>query len=381
MANDKDEPLFTDAGWIVSDKDLPKKREERLKPKIIEASGVQYLSGSVKAETEKVQIKSTPVPVSSPTPATPKQEQKPVDGKNMSTVQNIKAKDGSPQLRIMVVGAHPDDADLFTGGLTLRLTGLGHRVKYVSVTNGNAGHHKRGPNELAFIRENEAKRAASALGAEYECLGVNDGHVWVNEENMRLIVKVIREFSPDLLITHRTNDYHRDHRYTSQLIMDASYMLIVPLYCPEFPPKTRDMPIIAYAYDNFKKPSIFQTDVILNLSDLFTKKVAAVSNHESQLFEWLPWTMKMENVINEETDREKRMDLAGMIINNQFGSITERYMPLLKELFPGQECVSFEAYEICEYGRQPKKKDLKQLFPNGVFPKKEQLKPFIEKEF
>lgn len=380
MANDKDEPLFTENGWIVSDKDLPKKREERAKPKVIEASGTQYLTGSVKKELELEQTKSKPVSSSPSIPSSPKQDQKPSDGKNMSTIQSVKAKDGTLQLRVMVVGAHPDDADLFTGGLTLRLTGLGHRVKYVSVTNGNAGHHKRGPNELAFIRENEAKRAAAALGAEYECLGVNDGHVWVNEENMRLIVRVIREFSPDLLITHRTNDYHRDHRYTSQLIMDASYMLIVPLYCPEFPPKTRDMPIIAYAYDNFKKPSIFQTDIILNLSDIFTKKVAAVSNHESQLFEWLPWTMKMENVINEETDREKRMDLAGMIINNQFGSISERYMSLLKELFPGQECVSFEAYEICEYGRQPKKKDLKQLFPNGVFPKKEQLKPFIEKD-
>ncbi len=380
MANEKDEPLFTENGWIVADKDLPKKREERAKPKIIEASGTQYLTGTAKKETETDQVKISTTP-SSPNPSpVPKQETKVSDVKIMSTVQNIKAKDGSPQLRVMVIGAHPDDADLFTGGLTLRLTALGHRVKYVSVTNGNAGHHKRGPAEIAFIRENEAKRAAAALGAEYECLGVNDGHVWVNEENMRLVVKVIREFCPDLLITHRTNDYHRDHRYTSQLIMDASYMLIVPLYCPEFPPKTRDMPIIAYAYDNFKKPSLFQPDIILNLSDIFAKKVAAVSNHESQLFEWLPWTLKMENVINEETDREKRMDLAGMIINNQFGSISERYMPLLKESFPNQECVSFEAYEICEYGRQPKKKDLKQLFPNGIYPKKEQLKPFMEKE-
>ncbi|MBA7579080.1 N-acetyl-alpha-D-glucosaminyl L-malate deacetylase 1 [subsurface metagenome] len=192
------------------------------------------------------------------------------------------------QKRIMVIGAHPDDADLLTAGLAIKLVANGHRVKFVSVTSGNAGHHKRSSAELAFIRKNEGERSAAALGVEYECLGVDDGHVWVNEENTRKMIKVIREFNPHLIITHRPYDYHRDHRYTGQLIMDASYMLIVPLFHPEFPPQTRDMPIIAYAYDDFAKPYRFEPNVFMNVTDLMEEKTKAITNHESQLYEWLP---------------------------------------------------------------------------------------------
>ncbi len=352
MTEKKDQDvLFDERGWIVKDSDLPPKRTDRKKFKAKETSGMKYLKNA--------NIKMTS-PEKKPSEA-------PAKRKEVSKMKMDKTK------RIMVIGAHPDDADLLTAGVAIKLVENGHRVKYVSVSNGNAGHHKRSAVELAFIRQHEAERSAAAIGAEYECLGVDDGHIWVNEETMRKVIKVIREFNPDLLITHRPYDYHRDHRYTGQLIMDASYMLIVPLYFPEFPPQTRDMPIICYAYDNFEKPYRFQPDVFVNVSDLIEAKTKAITNHESQLYEWLPWTNKMDDVFEEERDDDMRVKMAEMLITYHFGSITEYYLDLLTKAYPEQKSVSFEAFEICEYGRQPKRKELKELFPGAYFPKKKDI--------
>ncbi len=351
----KDEPLFSEAGWIVSDKDLPKKREDRAKAEEFRTSVDKYLKKPLKEKKPVTQLPQTPDLATAP-----KKERR---------------KKGKEPLKILVIGAHPDDCDLLTGGLTLRHARAGNRVKYVSVTNGNAGHHFRSKAELAFLRENEALASAKALGAEYETLGVNDGHVWVNEEQTRLVVKIIREFHPDLVITHRPYDYHRDHRYVGQLVMDASYMLIVPHYCPEFQVPSHEMPVIAYAWDPFRKPYPFSPEIFIHVEkDDHVKKTEAIGNHETQLFEWLPWTQGITDLIDAETDDDQRLDLAGMLINNHFGDIVQIYHePLLKEAF-GEEAASFEAFEICDYGKQPNRRELKRLFPDAYFPKKEQVK-------
>ncbi len=353
------ENLFSESGWIITDKDLPPKRDEKKYLKDLSTSGDKYLSKPIKKEE-----------------GTEPQKQDSVKPKMEKEKEKEKEKKKDKQLRVMIIGAHPDDADYLSGGLAISLTREGHRVKFVAMTNGDIGHQTKSPEELAFIRSREAVNSARALGAEYECLGIHDGHVFVNEENTRKVVKVIREFAPDMIITHRPYDYHRDHRYTGQLVMDASYMLIVPHYYPEFPPQTREMPVICYAFDKFKKPYPFRIDVLLNIDDVYDAKIKAIANHESQFFEWLPWTIQMEGMVTEETDLDKRLELVGMVLNNNFGPITEKYFEFLKRTFPEKKNVSFEAYEICEYGKQPKKSELKKLFPGAYFVKEGELDPF-----
>ncbi|GAB4322591.1 MAG: hypothetical protein Kow0069_27360 [Promethearchaeota archaeon] len=362
---DDEKPLFTEAGWVVRDGDLPEKRERRAAPKAARASAEKYLSkpvGGKAAATPGSGGKGAPTPKA---------------GKNAR-------KKGRRPLRIMVIGAHPDDCDLLAGGLALRHARLGNAVKFVAVTNGNAGHHLRSPAETAFVREHEAANAAATLGAEYECLGVDDGHVWVCEDQMRRVVRVVREWCPDLVITHRPYDYHRDHRYTGQLVTDASYMLIVPHYYPEFPVRTRDVPLFAYAWDNFTRPYPFTPDVFVHVEpEEFEVKVRAVANHESQVYEWLPWTLQMEDVVDEETDEDKRLELVGMIINNHFGDVTKLYHEsLLRDAF-GEGAASFEAFELCQYGKvtakPPTRRELKRFFPGGFFPKKGVVRKVLER--
>ena len=277
-------------------------------------------------------------------------------------------------LKVMVIGAHPDDPDLLTGGLTLKLTKKGHKVKYVSVTNGNMGHYEKGPIELAYIEVEETQRAAAALGAEYECLNIGDGKVYVNHENLGKIISVIRRYDPDMVITHRMNDYHRDHRYTSQLVLDASYMLIVPHYFPETPiPESRKMPIFMYAYDHFKKPYPLIPNVLLDIDDVYEEKAAALIEHESQMMEWLPWTINAEDMIPPEYDEKMRYEILEMVISSVYSDILSEYRQLWKKGYPDKRVRHAEAFEICEYGTQPSKKDLKELFPGGYIPKRKDL--------
>ena len=282
-------------------------------------------------------------------------------------------------LKVMIICAHPDDADLLTGGLTLKLTTLGHKVKFVSVTNGNIGHYEIKPKELAAIRQKEALASAQALGAEYESLNINDGQVYVNREQTEKVVNVIRKYDPDLVITHRPTSYHRDHRYTGVLVMDASYMLIVPHYCPETPVSaSRKMPIICYAYDSFQKPYAFVPNVLLDVSDVYNQKSMALINHESQMMDWIPWIMNQENMIPEDYDMQNRLEILEMIIFGVFSRIMTDYRKLWKKGYPDRKVTKAEAFEICEYGRQPSVQELKNLFPGAYIPRKKDLKELLQ---
>ena len=282
--------------------------------------------------------------------------------------------------KVLVICAHPDDPALLTGGLTYKLTQRGHKVKWISATNGNMGHQTMGPVELAALELEEARAAAKSVGAEYETLNINDGWVFVTKENTEKVVRAIRGYDPDLVITHRPYDYHRDHRYTSQLVMDASYMLIVPHYCPEASiSPSRKHPIICYSYDHFKKPILFEGNVLLDVTDVYDKKGNAIALHKSQLFEWLPWTMSMDDSIPEDYDEKTREELVEMLVIWHYSGLISDYRKLWKKGYPDKKVLKGEAYELCEYGRSASKEDLKNLFPGAYIPTKRELKEVLRK--
>src|SRR5262249_28005121 len=165
-------------------------------------------------------------------------------------------------LRLLIIGAHPDDADYHAGGTAALYRAAGHIVKMVSLTNGDAGHHLlRGP-ELARRRKAEAAAAGTVIGADYDVLDNPDGELLPTLENRRQVIRLIRSFRPDLVLTHRPNDYHPDHRYTSQLVQDAAYMVTVPAVAPDTPHLAAN-PVIAYLPDDFQKPYPFRPSVVV----------------------------------------------------------------------------------------------------------------------
>lgn len=191
-------------------------------------------------------------------------------------------------LRVLVFGAHPDDAEVYAPGLLVRHSRLGHQVKIVSVTDGRSGHHELPPDELVRVRRAEAQRAGKRIGAEYVVWDFPDGALEATLKVRWAIINEIRRFAPDLVLTHRPSDYHPDHRAVGTAVQDASYLVTVPHICPEVPPLRRD-PVVAYMCDLFTRPAPLQPDVILDVSAEFDLAVQMAACHESQFFQWLPW--------------------------------------------------------------------------------------------
>lgn len=191
-------------------------------------------------------------------------------------------------LRLIILGAHPDDAEYHSAGLASIYRKLGHVVKMVSVTDGSAGHHEKSAPELATIRRDEAAASGRVIGAEYEVWEFTDGELEPTLKVRRKIIRAIRSFAPDLVLTHRANDYHPDHRAVGQAVQDASFMVTVPRVVPDVPTLKKD-PVVAYMPDLFTKPCPLTADVVIDVSDEVDTIVSMLACHRSQVFEWLPY--------------------------------------------------------------------------------------------
>jgi N-acetylglucosamine malate deacetylase 1 len=143
------------------------------------------------------------------------------------------------KLRIIVFGAHPDDAEYRGAGVAMKWAKAGHHVKLVSTTNGDIGHWQMAGGPLAQRRKKEVLEVGRRLGTATEVLDIHDGEIMPTLENRRELTRLIRQWNADIVITNRPNDYHPDHRYTSILVQDSAYMVGVPFFVPDVPPLKR----------------------------------------------------------------------------------------------------------------------------------------------
>ena len=271
------------------------------------------------------------------------------------------AEDG--KLRIMVFGAHPDDCELDAGGTAARWAKLGHSVKFVSVTNGDIGHHEMAGGILARRRLAEVKRCAEILGISTEVMDNHDGELLPTLENRKAITRLIRDWKADLVISPRTNDYHPDHRYSAVLVQDAAFMVTVPSFCPDMP-ALRKNPVFLYSEDNFQKPNPFKPDVVVPIDPVFEQKVACVDALGSQFYEWNPWLFGYLDQVP--TGKEERLDWTRKRVAARYAAEADRYRGKLVDLLGdgrGKATKYAEAFEVCEYGSQPSKEELMRLFP------------------
>jgi LmbE family N-acetylglucosaminyl deacetylase len=265
------------------------------------------------------------------------------------------------QLGLLVFGAHPDDCDFRAGGLAILYAQMGHRVKFVSVTNGDAGHHEQGGASLAQRRAEEARRAGEVAGIEYVTLDHHDGELEPTLENRKQLIRIIRAFRPDLILTPRPWDYHPDHRYTATLVQDSAYMVAVPNVCADTPHLNYN-PVIAYVSDGFRKPYPFQPTVAIAIDDVIEKKVAMAHCHTSQVYEWLPYNGGyLDDVPSDESKRLAWLRERWFRRND-----ADAYRDLLVKLYGeavGRSVRYAEAFEGCEYGSSLGEHNIRTLFP------------------
>ena len=273
---------------------------------------------------------------------------------------------GEPKvLRIIAFGAHPDDAEFQIGGSALKWAALGHKVKFVSCTNGDIGHWEMSGGELAKRRTAEVQECAKRLGIEVEVLDIHDGELEHDLETRKIIARKIREWQADIVFGHRPNDYHPDHRNVGLLVRDAAFMVMVPNYVPDTPP-IRHRTAFFYFPDRFTRPYPFEADVAVSIDEVFKKKVQAVDALESQVYEG--GALGNENTAKQRfaDDPKRRLLALEQTWKNRQGRIANNYRDTLVEWYgeeSGKAVQYAEAFELCEYGHQPSKAELRRLFP------------------
>ena len=269
-------------------------------------------------------------------------------------------------VRVIAFGAHPDDCDHGAGGVAAKFAALGHKVKFVSLTNGDAGHQSEGGGQLATRRRAEAQEAGRRIGIEYEVLENHDGRLLPTLDVREQVIREIRQWKADIVIAPRPNDYHPDHRYTGVLVQDASYMVIVPNIVSDTPPLPRN-PVFLYYSDRFARPQAFRPDIVVSIDDVYQKKIDMLDAHVSQMYEWLPWTRgKLDEVPKDAIARKKWLLMQPIAASDVKPEWRE---PLEKRYAADASKIQHaEAFEITEYGRQPTEEEIRKLFP--FFPAK-----------
>jgi LmbE family N-acetylglucosaminyl deacetylase len=273
------------------------------------------------------------------------------------------------KLRIIAFGAHPDDNELRLAGTAAKWAALGHQVKFVSVTNGDIGHWREAGGPLARRRTAEVQETAKILGITSQVLDIHDGELEPTLENRRTITRLIRDWKADIVMGHRPNDYHPDHRAVGQLVQDASYMVTVPYFCPDTPHLTRNPVFLSYQ-DNFTRPNPMQGDIVVAIDDVVEKKLAAVEAMPSQFYEGGA-NGGPQLVPDDEAGKTRRKNEVREGFTRRFSSAATRFRAKLVELYGAERgnAVKYaEAFEISEYGRRPNIDEIRRLFP--FFPTK-----------
>ena len=271
---------------------------------------------------------------------------------------------GDGKLRIIVFGAHPDDAEYRGAGVAMKWAKQGHHVKLVSATNGDIGHWQMAGGPLAQRRKKEVLEVGRRLGVTTEVLDVHDGEILPTLENRRMITRLIREWNADIVISNRPNDYHPDHRYTAVLVQDSAYMVTVPFFCPDVPFLKKN-PLFLYAADGFQRPNPFRADVAISIDDVIEPTLDALLVMESQIHEGgangyeglFPLT---------EPGRQQRRDQVRKELAARYAGYANTYRDALVKHYGADRAKQIkyaQAFEVCEYGRRPSESDLKSMFP------------------
>jgi LmbE family N-acetylglucosaminyl deacetylase len=265
-------------------------------------------------------------------------------------------------LNIIVFGAHPDDCDIRAGGAGIKWAKAGHRVRFVSLTNGDAGHQSQGGGALGARRRAEAQEAGKRFGVDYVVLDNHDGELLPDLNVRGQVIRQIRQWKADLVLAPRPNDYHPDHRYTGVLVQDAAYMVTVPNVASDTPALT-DNPVFMYVQDGFQKPAPFRPDVAVSIDEVIDQKVYALDAHVSQFYEWLAWHEHILDTVPKDAKErlvwlKKLWGREEKVTDDIRAALVKRYGEA-----KGQAITYAEAFEVCEYGKQPDETLLKKLFP------------------
>lgn len=267
------------------------------------------------------------------------------------------------ELRVMVVAAHPDEADMYAGGTAALFAEMGAKVKFLSITNGDAGHYEIGGMQLARRRWEEAQQAAKCLGiAEYEVLNEHDGELYPTMPVRNQVIERVRKWAPDILIGFHPDGWgHPDNRNAGKALADAASFIGVPNVLPNIPAVKKQI-LCLWMWD-FATMGIHQHDVAIDVSPTIEKKLLACDAHATQFYEFAPWGRGFIHEVPEVWEDKRAFILRYW---SEFMYTQESQRGGLSKWYGAEKAGQIryaETFQIAPYGYHPTEDDLRGLFP------------------
>ena len=266
-------------------------------------------------------------------------------------------------LRIMIVAAHPDEADMYAGGTAALFAEMGAAVKILSITNGDAGHYEIGGMQLAQRRWREAQQAAQCLGIdEYEVLNEHDGELYPTMAVRNQVIERIRGWQPDVLIGFHPDGWgHPDNRNAGRVLVDAASFMKLPNILPTIP-VFRKPTLCLWMWD-YSTINIHQHDIAIDVSPAIEKKLLACDAHATQFYENAPWGRGILNEVPENWGGKREFILKYW---PEFMYTQDSQRAGLEKWYGTEKANQIkyaETFQIAPYGFQPSDDEIQQLFP------------------
>jgi LmbE family N-acetylglucosaminyl deacetylase len=261
------------------------------------------------------------------------------------------------KLKVLVIFAHPDEGEIYAGGISAIYSKMGHSVKFLSLTNGDAGHWSMDAESLAKRRYKEAMEAKRILGlSDYEVLEYHDGKLKNSLEIQEVVAKRIEQWKADVVILFypiTTEAGGHNDNMQAGLIVQAAATLI----------KMEELPAFLYMRDYFTTSFSHIPDIAINIEEVWETKLLAMKAHESQVVEANPHA----DGILEEVLGSKIKQQEYLFYNSYpFSRITPDIKLALLKWYGrdfSENIKWAEAFEFAGFGRQINNKAISELFP------------------
>ncbi|OCT10518.1 GlcNAc-PI de-N-acetylase [Paenibacillus pectinilyticus] len=267
-------------------------------------------------------------------------------------------------LQIIVITAHPDEAEIYAGGTAALYAEMGHRVKFVSLTNGECGHYQMEGKQLVERRAEEAKEAARRLGVlEYTILDIPDGQLSPTYEIRAEVIRQIRNWKADVVITfHPDGPGHVDNRTVGKIVRDAAdFIAMVPNAVSDAPHLLKS-PLFLLMPD-YAKRNGYNPDIVVDIGSVIEKKLLGCDAHASQFYEFAPWQRSLLDQVPAGWERRRDYILKWW---STFLEVSPEMVPTLAATYGKDKADNVqyaEPFEIADFGRRPDDEEKKWLFP------------------
>ncbi|WP_067168594.1 PIG-L deacetylase family protein [Microtetraspora niveoalba] len=264
-------------------------------------------------------------------------------------------------LRTLVIAAHPDEPEMYAGGTAALLARAGHAVKFLTLTNGDAGHHELERVPLARRRAEEARRAADALGVvDYEIFDVHDGHLEPTVETRLRVLAALRSWRPDVVVAlHGDGGGHPDNR-AAGLLVEHAVAFATTRNIEVGVPRLERQPLCLLMVDY--STTTHRHDVVVDVDPVLDAKLDACLAHASQFLEYAPW----QRGFLDRAPAPGDVPAGRAFVREHWARFLragEEMRPALARRYGAAEVGHAETFQLAGYGRQVDEDELRRLLP------------------